>query len=257
MNNTVILRKGVFIAYSIVLLYAFSSCIPQKRIKLVQDKEKDTTMAYYLKPRPKNTIQPFDNLFIRVISPDEQTSEMFNNTDNSQRVTNYNMISYTVNDSGYIDFPFAGLIKLKDLTILEAKDTIQYSLSRYIRNANVVVKFVGKSVTVLGEVKEQGKFVIYDDNINIFSAISLAEGLTDYGDRKNVTIIREKAGVAKYHYVDLTDKNILTSEFYYLKPEDILIVPPLKQKSYGFASFPYGLFLSSVTTIIAVISLMR
>ena len=253
--NSVYLFIGI-----LFLIINFSSCIPQKKLRYVQSKIKnDTVTAYYLKQRPKNTVQPFDNLYIKVISPDEITSRMFNNESygTMQQNINYNMISYTVNDSGYIDFPYVGLLQLKDLTVLEAKDKIQVALSRYISNATVVVKFVGKSITVIGEVIRQGEFDIFADNENIFTILSMAGGLTDYGDRENVTVIREVDGVARYYRVDLTDKRIMESQFYYLKPEDVVIVQPLKQKAYGFASFPYGILLSSMTTIIALMTFFR
>lgn len=248
------------LSFFLVLAILFSSCIPQKKVKLIQSKAKnDTVTMFTLKKRPKNTVQPFDNLFIKVISPDEATSRMINNEsqNTTQQNVNYNMISYTVNDSGYVDFPFVGLVYLKDLTILEAKDTFQKELSKYISNATVIVKFVGKSVTILGEVVRQGEYEIFSDNVNIFTALALARGMTDYADRENVTIIREVDGVAKYSYIDLTNKHIIRSDYYYLKPEDIIIVPALNKKSYGFASFPYTLVLSGITTIITVLTLLR
>jgi polysaccharide biosynthesis/export protein len=247
----------VFILFFII---SFSSCIPQKKIKMVQFKDKsDTLEVFTLKQRPKNTVQPFDNLYIRVISPDQQTSNMFNSESHSSTYQNinYNMISYTVNDSGYIDFPFVGQVMLKGLTILEAKDTLQNALSKYISNSTLIVKFVGKSVTVIGEVNSQGEYEIYDDNVNVFTVLAMARGLTDYGDRQRITIIREVAGKATYNYLDLTDRHLLKSDFYYLKPEDVIIVQPLRQKSYGFSSFPYTLVLSGLTTIIALMTYMR
>lgn len=248
------------LCFILAIIVFVSSCIPQKKVKMVQQKQKnDTIEVFTLKVRPKNTIQPFDNLYIRVISPDETTSRMLNSESSQgyQQNVNYNMISYTVNDSGYIDFPFVGQIKLKGLTILEAKDTLQHSLSKYISNATMIVKFVGKSVTVIGEVEQQGEYQIFDDNVNIFTVLAMAGGITDYGDRKHITIIRETSGKATYNFVDLTDRHILRSDFYYLKPEDVVIVQPLKQKSYGFSSFPYTLVLSSLTTIIALLTYMR
>ena len=182
---------------------------------------------------------------------------MFNSESMNVQNVNYNMISYTVNDSGFIDFPFVGLIRVKDLTLTSAKDTIQSKLRTYISEASIVVKFVGKSITVIGEVVRQGEFVIYADNINVFKALSLAGGLTNFGDRENVTIIRELDGVSKYYKLDLTDKYVLQSGLYYLRPDDIIIVQPLKQKSFGFASFPYTLVLSGITTIIAMLTFMR
>jgi polysaccharide biosynthesis/export protein len=254
-----IINLAIF-SFLMILIIFSSSCVPQKKIILVQKKIKnDTTETFVLKTRPKNSIQPFDNIYIKVISPDVITSGMLNSESGSAAggVTDYNMISYTVNDSGYISFPYVGQIKLLDLTILQARDSIESALSKYISNATIIVKFVGKSFTVVGEVRGQGKYIIYDDNVNIFTAISMAGGLTEYGDREHVTVIRENNGTASYHYVDLTDRNVLTSDFYYLKPEDIIIVQPLKQKSYGFTSFPYAMVLSSFTTIIAILSFMR
>jgi len=246
----------VFIITNIIIL---GSCVPQKKMKYVQKKlTNDTTETFVLKTRPKNNIQPFDNIYIKIISPDEETSGMLNTESGStQGVTDYNMISYTVNDSGYVSFPYVGQIRLLNLTILQARDTIQEALSKYISNATIIVKFVGKSFTVIGEVAQQGKYVIYDDNVNVFTALSMAGGITEYGDRENVTVIRENNGMASYHYIDLTDRNVLTSDFYYLKPEDIIIIQPIKQKSYGFTSFPYSMLLSSFTTIIAILSFVR
>ncbi len=243
----------IFVSTALLL----SSCVPQKKIRYVQNKnKKDTLNTFILKQRPKNTVQPFDNLYIKVISPDQETSQMFNSESSNavQQSVNYNMISYTVNDSGYVDFPFVGLIYVKDLTILQAKDAIQEALHQYISNAAVIVKFVGKSVTVIGEVMRQGEYVIYSDDISIFKALALAGGITDFGNREEVIIIREDDKKVSYHTVDLTDKKVALSDFYYLKPNDIVVVQPLGQKSYGFAQFPYTLLLTGLTTLIVVLS---
>jgi len=258
--NTATYTNLILFVLIFILIAALSSCIPQKKLKYVQKKDpKDTVELFTLATRPKTTIQPFDNLYIKVISPDELTSRMFNfESQNIQsQGINYNMISYTVNDSGFINFPYVGQIKVKDLTILQAKDTIQDALSKYISNSTIIVKFVGKSVTIVGEVYRQGDYVIYDDNVNVFTAFSMAGGITDFGDRENVTIIRETSGKAEYFKIDLTDRHLLKSDFYYLKPEDVVIVSPLKQKSWGFATFPYTLVLTSITTIIALMAFVR
>ena len=252
--------KTVLFIISVSIALTFSSCVPQKKIRYVQTKnQKDTLNTFILKHRPKNTVQPFDNLYIKVISPDQETSQMFNNESSTaaQQNINYQMISYTVNDSGYVDFPFVGLIYVKDLTILQAKDAIEEALHQYISNAAVIVKFVGKSVTVIGEVNHQGEFVIYSDDISIFKALALAGGVSDFGNREEVIIVREEKQKVSYHTIDLTDKHVAESEFYYLRPNDIVIVQPLGQKSYGFAQFPYTLVLTGLTTLIVVLSFIQ
>jgi len=255
--NSPYFSNSVTILLVFIAIVFLSSCIPQKKLKLIQTKTKnDTINSFILKQRSKSTVQPYDNLYIKVISPDGASSIMFNTEDNRQSV-DYNMISYTVNDSGFIVFPFVGLIKVKDLTILAAQDTIQSAISKYISEASVIVKFVGKSITILGEVINQDEYIIYSDNINIFKALALAGGLTDYGNRENVTIIREIDGKADFHLLDLTDKYILQSDFYYLRPEDVVIVQPLNQKSWGFAQFPYTLILSGLTTLVTLLTLLK
>jgi polysaccharide export outer membrane protein len=255
-TSKVFVLNNIFILF-IAAITLLNSCIPQKKLKYLQSKiENDTVSNFALKQRPKNTVQPFDNLYIRILSPDATTSNMLNGPPISNNI-DYSMTSYLVNDSGYILFPYVGLIKVKDLTILAAQDTIQSALSQYINEVSVTLKFVGKNVTVLGEVLRQGEYIITSDNISIFKAISRAGGLTDYGDRETVTIIREENGKAQLHQVDLTDKYIMQSNYYYLKPEDVVVVQPLKQKSFGFAQFPYALVLSSITTLITIWAILR
>ncbi|MDF1548983.1 MAG: polysaccharide biosynthesis/export family protein [Bacteroidales bacterium] len=252
------IRTTFVIVIILISISIFNSCIPQKKIRLIQTKAKnDTINEFVLKQRPKSTVLPFDNLYIKVISPDAATSAMFNSETTNQRNVDYNMISYTVNDSGYIVFPFVGLIKVKDLTILAAQDTIQAAISKYISDASVLVKFVGKSVTIIGEVNRQGEYQIYSDNINIFKGLAMAGGLTNYGNRENITIIREIDGKSTFHTINLTDKYVLQSDFYYLRPEDVVLIQPLKQKSWGFSEFPYSLVLSGLTTLVTLLTFMK
>ena len=261
MNNHLVKQiKGLLLLFFIVSVLILSSCVPLKKVMYVQTKDdKDTMNTFILKHRPQNTVQPFDNLYINIISPDETTSRMFNmmETGGAYRIVDYHMISYLVNDSGYVNFPFVGQIYVEGLTILEAKDAVQNALSQYISNAAVTVKFVGKNITVIGEVNRQGEYPIFSDYVTIFSALARAGGIGDFGNRENVTIIREEDGKTSFHHVDLTDKKITLSDYYYIKPSDIIVVQPLKQKSYGFATFPYALVLTSLTTLIVVLTFIR
>ncbi len=259
-NLSIILKPFVFFGVLLTVVILLDSCIPQKKLKLVQTKErKDTTTLFSLNERPKNIILPFDNLYIKVISSNIEASQLFNSESNSnvQLNTDYNMISYTVNDSGYIQFPFIGLIKVSGLSLHQAADTIHSKLDTYISGSDVIVKFVGKNITILGEVNNQGRYNFFNNSISIFNAISLAGGLTEFGDRETVTIMREYGNKLQYHYIDLTDKNVVKSPYYYLRPDDVLIIQPLKHKSYGFSSFPYTIVLSGLTTVIALITFSR
>jgi len=199
-----------------------------------------------------------DNLYIKVLSFDEKTYGFFNlEPANAASYVgseaSLNLYCYTVSESGYIDFPFVGEIYVKDLTLKEAKAVIEKQLKAYLNQTSVIVRFVSKEITILGEVNRPGKYPIFKDRINILQVIGLAGDVSRFGNRKRVTVIREIDRVASYHYLDLTDKRIVQSEFFFLKPNDIIYIEPLKEKQWGFDTFPYTLVLSSITTLITLL----
>ena len=61
-------------------------------------------------------------------------------------------------------------------------------------------------------------------------ALSLAGDLTIFGKRTNIMIIREKDGKKEFGYVDLTSREIFSSPYYYLHPNDIVYIEPVKAR---------------------------
>jgi len=165
--------------------------------------------------------------------------------------------SYSVNDTGYIFLPVIGNLYVKNKTIDSIKLLIQNSLEKYLRNPTVIVKLVNYNITVLGEVKKPGKFKVYQEQINIFDAIGLAGDLTDYGNRNNVLVIRQDTKGSTLHKIDLTDSNILESEYYFLMPNDIIYIEPLTAKSFGARTFSWSLALSTVTTFLVLLNYFK
>ena len=102
-----------------------------------------------------------------------------------------NIVSYTVNQDGYIVFPFVGEINVQGLKLQEARQKIEAEVGQYLPNISITVKFVNNTVAILGEVTRPGEYVFYRDQITIFQALSLAGDFRDYGDKKNVILIRE------------------------------------------------------------------
>lgn len=241
----------------LVFVLMFSSCVPQEKLKYVQDETTQNLKAEYFKTRPVKRIQPFDNLYIKVLSIEEQNARVFSNESNLSGGIDINLISYTVNDNGKIDFPFIGEIDVNNLTLKEAKDKIEAELTQYLSNTSITIKFVNSNITVLGEVRNQGEFPFYKEQINIFQAIGYAGGMTDYGDKSNVTLIREKNGLYRYFYIDLTDKSIIEGDYFYLQPNDIVIVEPIKTKFRNLRTFTYSTFLATATTLVTVLYFFR
>lgn len=243
--------------FILILLSVFAACTPVKKLKYVTNVGPDAVKNDYFNDRSEKTIQPYDYLYIKIYSLDERTNEIF--SDRYSSVQNETeLISYAVDDKGNINMPFIGTINVKGLTINQAKDQIEKSLGVYLNNISVVVRYVSNKITVLGEITRPGQYSFYDEKITVFQAIGFANGTTPYGDLSNVTLIREKDNTIRYYYLDLTNKNIVASENYYLLPNDCIIINPINAKYRGLRDYSLQIvssLLGSVTTLLSSIIL--
>jgi polysaccharide export outer membrane protein len=247
----------LILVFSIIAVF-ISSCVPQEKLKYVQDETSTEIKPVYQQIRPEKRIRPYDNLYINVMSLDEQTARIFSNQNNS--ITgglNVSLLSYTVNERGAIDFPFIGDIFLVDLTLSEAKAKVESELSQYLSNTAITMKFVNSNITVLGEVRNQGEFPFFKEQINIFQALGYAGGITDYGDKSKITLLREHENEIRYHSLNLTDKKIVESNYFYLEPGDVVIVEAINLKNRNLRPFSYTSFLATVSTLVTVLIFLQ
>jgi polysaccharide export outer membrane protein len=262
MKYTYLTRQVAFYP-AFVLILILSACVPQKKIKYLQSLQEKDTSSVYINKRPLDyKVQPYDNLYIRIFSLDEQTYLFFNKASE----TSYNdyvndaaiyLNSYSVDKEGSIDFPIVGKIYVKDLTVEQIKDVLQKKVNEYLNETLVVVKMVNFNITILGEVNRPGQIKIYQDEITIFEALSMAGDLTDFANKNKVALIRQTPGGSKVFYLDLTKADILSSEFYYMMPNDILYASPLGIKQWGYSTFPYALVFSAISTALLLINYFK
>jgi polysaccharide export outer membrane protein len=163
------------------------------------------------------------------------------------------VLGYLVDETGNVNFPFVGNINVVSLTTAQASEKIQKALNDYVSNTSVTVKYIDNQVTVMGEVRNQGVFPFIQDKLNIYEALGLGGGLTQYGDRKKIILVRNE-GVKIMHYrLNLSDSKIATKDYYYILPNDVIIVEPLKAISSSYQNITYTTILSSITTLVAVL----
>jgi len=250
----------LFVLFTIVL----SSCVSQKKIKYLQKKQAGDTTSFYSNKRSVDyKIQPKDNIYIRIFSLDEKTFMFFNKQSSGGGYNDYAndasiyLNSYSVTNEGYIDFPIVGKVYVKDLTVEQVKNVLQQLINEYLNETTVVVKMVNFNITIVGEVARPGQYKIYQDEITIFEAFSMAGDLTDFANRNKVALIRSTKGGSKVYYLDLTSDKILTSEFYYLMPDDVIYVSPLKIKQWGFSAFPYAVVFTAISTALLLINYFK
>ncbi len=241
------LKSGKLFITVILIGFFFSSCVPVRRLAYVQsDRRVDPSEMNYIGEPVDARIRPGDEIYIRINSADDDAVDY--TADWQRGIHDPTLLSYTVADDGTVKLPYIGRIVLVELTLEEASDKIEEALSQYLFLPSVYMRFVNTKVTVLGEVNSPGVYVFNYKSINIFQAIGYANDISEFGNRRNVLLIREEGVKRSKHYIDLTRDDLLESEFYTLKSEDIIYVEPLKRKKWGMTTIPYNLILTVVTT---------
>jgi polysaccharide export outer membrane protein len=122
-----------------------------------------------------------------------------------------------------------------------------------VKNTVVIVKLANFRITMLGEFKMPGKYLVYQDKINIFEAIAMAGDMTEFAKRNHVLLIRQTEKGSKTYRVNLNTNSILESDLYHLKPNDLVYVEPVNAKPFAFSEFPYVLIFSTITTTLLLI----
>ena len=133
---------------------------------------------------------------------------------------------------------------------------MQDILKKHIDTFTLQVQLTNTQFTILGEVHSPGQYNMNKDQLTIFEAISLAGDLTIYGKRKRVRIVRPTTEGTKTINVDLTDLNLVDSQNYYIQPNDLIYVEPIKAKMFGFGeTFSLGLVTSIISFFLLANSL--
>ncbi|MCX6262803.1 MAG: polysaccharide biosynthesis/export family protein [Bacteroidia bacterium] len=204
-------------------------------------------------------IMPYDNLFIRVITPDPQWAALFNIETGTTGLTQESagLSGYSVDPDGFIEIPYVGKVKVAGQTLSEVKVELDSIFKNYVSDAAISIRLVNNAVSIIGEVKNPGRYILFKDRINIFEALSLAGDLSEYSNRQKVQLIRPSPYGPIIKEFSLGDRSILTSEFYYVMPNDIIYAVPIRARSFQVNSSVYALFLSVITTALVVISYFR
>lgn len=234
------------------------SCVPNRKINYVQESRdmavQQRENMYFIDEPMDNTIRQGDELYIQVTSADETQTNF--NQNRYESVRDPSVISHTVDMNGYIKLPYINRVRVEGLTLGQASDYIEEELSQYLLNPSVFIRFVNNKVTILGEVNRPGVYVFNYKSVNILQAIGYANDIAIFGNRKHVLIVREEGDHRSRHFVDLTSDELLASEFYMIKSNDIIYVEPLKSKKWGLDTFPYDLLLSIASLTIVVLTFM-
>lgn len=236
------MKRSLPLTWSALLLLAvifFSSCGSNTRKLTYFDNIEDTVLRVNFN-NLEPAIQVNDLLSIVISSSDAEASAIYNAPNESSftassasTATNRLTIGYLVDPKGEIHFPVLGKIRVTGMTKSQLTSYLAKELNdrKLLVDAIATVRQLNFRVSVLGEVARPGVFSVPNEKLTLLEALSFAGDITIYGKKNNVLLIRENdKGEKTIRRVDLTTRSVLTSEYYYLRSNDIVYVEPSKNR---------------------------
>jgi polysaccharide export outer membrane protein len=260
--------KGLTIAFFAITAF---SCVSNEKIIYLQNLEgnesilEDQLISYEI---PEYRLQYNDILDVKIQTVEDMIENGFNiaGQQNNQMQVGaqgggdvFYITGYTVDKLGNIRLPVVGEVNVKDKTVEEARLEIEKRLSQFVTSeVYVMVKLGGIRYSALGEFRRPGKFVVLQDRMTIFEAIANAGDLNTVAKRNEILLIRQYPEGTKLHRVNLNDRQLIESPFYFIQPNDQLYVEPMKVREIGAgenALQTIVLISSILTTALLVVNL--
>jgi polysaccharide export outer membrane protein len=234
----------------ILVIILSSSCVSNKRIIYMQDLGDSDPLIFSDQRIPYKfddyLLQAFDIVEINVKTTSPELNELFS-VITGDMMNNMGMMGgqgggdiffmngYTIEEDGTVELPLIGDVKLVGLTTREAKETIEKEVGKYVNEDEyfVRVRLGGIRFSALGEFNAPGKHTVLQNRVTIFEAIATAGDMNIVAKRNEVNIVRQYPDGSQIHKVNLNDKNLLASDFYFIRPNDLLYAEPLRVREVG------------------------
>lgn len=247
----------------IVLLFSCKSSEELIYLKDMQDKE---LLNGIPTTPPEYKIKVSDNLYVKIVTLDESVNAMFNQTQGQSGGNSSQMYSDPANKflngnivdkKGEITLPIIGSVKVEGLSIPDAQAAVIIKAANFLKEYTVQVKMLNYKITMMGEFRSPGVYYNYNNSISILEAVTLAGNVTDFGKISKLTIIRPTPEGYKSYMVDLSSKNLMASEVFYLQPDDVVYAGPDKNKKLAVNMPTITLFFTTITTLLVVLQFFR
>lgn len=221
----------------LVLLLVLSSC---GYGKFIQTEEKGDTVDLFSENSDLHQLRMDDKITVSVWGHnDVSLGSIYSIYSVSESFGKWVLID----SSGYVNLPKLGQVHLEGLSCDAAGKLIADSLRKDLVDPIVVVKVLNKEVTLLGEVKTQGNYLLDKEHTTVKEIIGKAEGFLQYANTEKVHLVRNDT----VYIMDLSVHNGL--ENIHVKADDLIYVPARKGKNFDLSIKRIIPFASAITAV--------
>lgn len=223
-----------FIAFAVL---SFQSCggVKYEELLMFEDVRNEQGSIDSI---PVLRIQTDDILGIQVASKEPDLMAVFQQPDRNsasagEGAFNIQEGGYRVDEEGNVYLPYIGQIKAAGISIMQLRQKLNSELQRFYPDATVQVRFLNFRVTLMGEVNRPNAYTIPNERLNVLEAIGMAGDFTSYANRSFVLVVRERDDSREFQRLNLQDKALFESPYFYLQPNDLVYVEPLRARQYA------------------------
>lgn len=240
--------KKIHLIIFVISWLCFSACVSNRKIVYMQNLDQDESIATSGELIPYEVdeyrLQFHDVIDVTMKTTSAELNEILKVTDSENNLRNMGGLNtgdafflngYTIDNDGIVNLPLVGEIKMVGMNVKEAKLAVEEKLKKYIREDNyfVRVRLGGIRYSALGEFNRPGKFTILQNRVTIFEAIANAGDMTTTAKRTMVRLVRQYPEGSRTHTINLLNDKIIESEFFFIRPNDMLYAEPMKVKQLG------------------------
>jgi polysaccharide biosynthesis/export protein len=219
-----------FLGLIISVVIAFSSCATQNLLvqtKPAEERSRKVDSAFRYDSSYQYKIRKYDKISISIWDHDDLSVGSLYGIYNSNEVYGKWLM---LDAEGNVIVPKIGRISLYDLTVIQARKKLEDEYKKWLVNPIIEIKVLNKEITILGELKTPGKFLLEKDNNSLLDIIGKAGDFDFYANKTKIQIIRPMKDSAMVLTVDLTKMDNYASANIHIQPGDIINVPSRKGK---------------------------
>ena len=248
--------------------FALASChSSSKHLTYMRDIQSNKTLSGLPLPSPDYKVKADDNLYVSIISSNQEMNELYNpaqaNSNKTFNNVNYNMVAgqylygFRVDSEGYLKLPLLGKIQVAGKNINECEEAVQARAEEYLKTVTAKVRLLNHRVSILGEVRQPGVYYNYDYQFTVLDAIGMAGGTTNSAKLTTILVIRADESGSQTYQINLRSSTALGSPGYYLQPNDVVVVKPSKYKGVELKTPLISLLLSLASTTLLLLNFLE